>query len=257
MKQYTLLLASLCLMGLWSCDNAKQVGQRKTAQEGMTNLADSMAYAIGEDIGQAYKQQGVDINVDAIVAGIQATLQGNSTQAALLTDGAKQALVAEVMAEMREKQMAQQQAASASTGAVQVGQQAPDITLDTPEGKPVSLSDFRGKYVLVDFWASWCRPCRVENPNVVRVYGKYKDKGFEILGVSLDRSRDAWLKAIEADGLTWQHISDLKFWQSAAAQTYGVSSIPYTVLVGPDGKVIAQNLRGAALEQKLAELLGV
>ena len=120
----------------------------------------------------------------------------------------------------------------------------------------MSLTDFRGKYVLVDFWASWCRPCRAENPNVVRVYNQYKDKGFEILGVSLDKSKDAWLKAIEQDKLTWKHVSDLKFWQSEAAQLYGVSSIPYTILLDPEGTIIAQNLRGASLERKLAELLG-
>lgn len=256
MKKYMIVLFGLVAVGFWSCDNSKQVGQRKSAPEGMQTMADSMAYAIGQDIGQAYKKQGVDINADAIYAGILASLEKGSGQPSLLDESAKAALVQEMMAEMREKQMAQQKAAGASRSAVQVGQAAPDISLPTPAGEAISLSSLRGKYVLVDFWASWCRPCRAENPNVVRVYNKYKDKGFEILGVSLDRSKDAWVKAIEKDGLTWPHISDLKFWQSAAAKTYGVSAIPYTVLVGPDGKVIAQNLRGASLERKLEELFG-
>ncbi len=140
--------------------------------------------------------------------------------------------------------------------ALQIGQEAPDIALNTPDGKPVKLSSLRGKYVLIDFWASWCGPCRMENPNVVRIYNKYKDKKFEIYGVSLDRNREDWLKAIEKDQLTWLHVSDLKFWSSEGAKTYGVRSIPATYLVDPKGKIIAKNLRGETLEAKLNEVLG-
>ena len=136
-----------------------------------------------------------------------------------------------------------------------VGKAAPDITLPTPDGKSLSLSSLKGKYVLVDFWASWCGPCRQENPNVVRMYNKYKDKGFEIFGVSLDESKDKWLGAIQKDQLTWQHVSDLKGWQSAAAQLYNIQAIPQTVLLDKEGKIIARNLRGPALEAKVAELL--
>ncbi|WP_240676170.1 TlpA disulfide reductase family protein [Botryobacter ruber] len=136
-----------------------------------------------------------------------------------------------------------------------VGAVAPDITLPTPDGDMMSLSSLRGKYVLVDFWASWCGPCRQENPNVVRMYNKYKDKGFEIFGVSLDQSEDKWKKAIQADNLTWPHVSDLKGWQSSAAQLYGVNAIPQTILLDKEGKIIAKNLRGAALEEKLESLL--
>jgi len=137
----------------------------------------------------------------------------------------------------------------------EVGGLAPDFTLNTPEGTPLSLSSLRGKIVLLDFWASWCAPCRKENPNVVAVYNQYKDKGFDILGVSLDREKGAWLKAIADDQLTWHHVSDLKFWQSEAAIKYGVQSIPFTLLLDKEGKIIAKNLRGEELARKLAELL--
>lgn len=135
------------------------------------------------------------------------------------------------------------------------GRVAPDFTQKTPEGEDLSLSDLKGKYVLIDFWASWCGPCRRENPNVVRMYKAYKDKGFEILGVSLDRSKDRWLAAIEQDQLTWKHVSDLKHWSNAVARQYNVSSVPYTMLIDPDGKIVAKNLRGPSLEAKLKELL--
>ncbi len=141
-------------------------------------------------------------------------------------------------------------------GSTIVGGLAPDFTQNSPEGEPVNLSDFKGKIVLVDFWASWCGPCRRENPNVVRVYNQYKDKGFEILGVSLDNSKDKWLQAIGADGLTWKHVSDLKGWQNEVAQTFGVRSIPHTILLDQEGRILARGLRGDALEQKLEELLG-
>jgi len=136
-----------------------------------------------------------------------------------------------------------------------IGSLAPDFTLNTPEGTPLALSSLRGKIVLVDFWASWCKPCRQENPNVVKVYAQYKDKGFDIIGVSLDRDKAAWLKAIADDQLAWHHISDLKFWQNEAAVKYGVQSIPFTLLLDKDGKILAKNLRGDDLAKKLAELL--
>lgn len=138
-----------------------------------------------------------------------------------------------------------------------IGQTAPELSLPDPNGKEVKLSSFRGKYVLVDFWASWCKPCREENPTVVKAYNKYKDKNFTILGVSLDRpgQKDEWMKAVMKDNLTWTQVSDLMFWNSPVVQLYGIEGIPYNVLVDPYGKIIAESLRGPALEAKLGELL--
>lgn len=137
-----------------------------------------------------------------------------------------------------------------------VGTNALDFTQNDVNGKPVTFSSFKGKYVLLDFWASWCGPCRRENPNVVKAYNKYKDKNFTILSVSLDQSKNAWVKAINADHLTWNHVSDLQQWNNAVAQMYHIQSIPGNFLVDPDGKIIARDLRGADLENKLKELFG-
>jgi len=139
-----------------------------------------------------------------------------------------------------------------------VGAMAPDFTQNDVNGKPVSLKDFRGKYVLVDFWASWCGPCRAENPNVVKAYHKYQDKNFAILGVSLDRpgSKDAWLEAIKADGLLWTQVSDLKFWNNAVVKLYGIQSVPQNFLIDPSGKIVGRNLRGEALNAALEKVLG-
>ncbi|HVX49388.1 MAG TPA: TlpA disulfide reductase family protein [Chitinophagaceae bacterium] len=136
-----------------------------------------------------------------------------------------------------------------------LNQQAPDLTMPGLDGKPVSISSFRGKYLLVDFWASWCGPCRGENPNVVAAYNKYKDKNFTILGVSLDQDKASWLQAIKKDGLAWNHMSDLKYWNSAAVEAYHFDGIPFNVLIDPNGKIIASSLRGPELDAKLAEVL--
>lgn len=141
--------------------------------------------------------------------------------------------------------------------ATQVGKIAPEINLPNPEGKMIALSSLRGNVVLIDFWASWCGPCRRENPNVVRIYNFYHPKGFEIYGVSLDKDRNSWLQAIQDDGLVWTQVSDLKYWQSEGAQTYGVNGIPFTVLLDKDGRIIAKGLRGHELESKLAEIFGI
>ena len=141
--------------------------------------------------------------------------------------------------------------------AIVVGTLAPDIVLPSPDGDVLKLSDLKGKVVLIDFWASWCGPCRRENPNVVRLYDKYNAKGFEIFSVSLDKDKNAWIKAIKDDKLRWSnHVSDLKYWSSDAAKLYDISSIPSTILLDKDGRIIAKNLRGRELENKLKEIFG-
>lgn len=145
----------------------------------------------------------------------------------------------------------------ASIKATSVGELAPDFTQADTTGKAVALRDFRGKYVLVDFWASWCGPCRAENPNVVSNFHQYKGQNFTVLGVSLDRpdAKEAWMKAIHKDGLAWTQVSDLKFWDNEVAKLYGVRSIPQNFLIGPDGRILAKNIRGEELGKKLAGIL--
>ncbi len=140
--------------------------------------------------------------------------------------------------------------------AVAVGMMAPDFTQPDPEGNPLQLSSLRGNYLLIDFWAAWCGPCRRENPNVVEAYQKYHDRGFDVLGVSLDRSRDRWLQAIRDDNLTWNHVSDLQYWSNGAARLYGINSIPSNLLLDPEGRIIAKNIRGKELHAELAKHLG-
>src|SRR5450432_3023303 len=158
------------------------------------------------------------------------------------------------LAEM-EKNSQQQPQQQSSGSDSWIGKTVPELVMADPNGKDISISSFKGKYVLIDFWASWCGPCRMENPNVVKAYNEFKGKNFTILGVSLDKDKDAWKKAISQDHLNWTHMSDLKYWNSQAVETFGFQGIPFNVLVDPSGKVIGESLRGDELDAKLKQVL--
>ncbi len=178
----------------------------------------------------------------------------NSVLSKLETHHAENPFTAALKSDIQKMEMAQQQQANQQGGFL-IGDIAPDITLNSPEGKSISLHSLRGQYVLLDFWASWCRPCRMENPNLVSTYNKYKNNGFTIFQVSLDKTKEDWVNGIANDNLNgWYHVSDLKYWNSAAARQYGVQSIPSNFLLNPEGKIIDINLRGEELGAKLNEI---
>jgi len=227
----------------WAADSAGDKAGKEAASEQMDAI-----YEEQKDHVRAYLKEHPASHVSAYLAYYHLSFEGDHENLDTILSGFTPTLInspyVKIMA-----------ARSTKLKQVAVGQPALDFALESPDGQPISLADFKGKYLLIDFWASWCGPCRAENPNVVAMYEEMKDKDFDILGVSFDTKREKWLDAIEEDKLTWSHVSDLKGWASEAGKLYAVNSIPHTVLLDKEGTIIAKDLSGDALRAKLEELL--
>ena len=243
-------------------DSLKRSGASDSAQISATNRKNTAMEELN-----TYLRQFINTNDNATVS-ILALGWANRSFSAVEFESSLQALVKKFpgnalltdMQKEHEQQLAQQQAQMEEMQKREkenswIGKDAPELVLPDANGKLISLASFKGKYLLVDFWASWCGPCRGENPNVVKAYNEFKGKNFAILGVSLDKEKEPWQQAIQDDKLTWTHVSDLKFWNSKAVETFKFEGIPFNVLIDPQGKIIAESLRGEALENKLKEVL--
>lgn len=206
------------------------------------------------------QQKAKDLNVDFVSenpnALISALLLENFMRTKAIPDKKIDSLYQNLTPEIKETRPGKSIKTQLKLGAAtDIGQKAPGFSGPTPTGDEIALNEVQGKLVLLDFWAAWCRPCRAENPNIVSVYEKYKDQGFNVIGVSLDRKKEDWEKAIENDGLDWSHVSHLKYFQDPIAQLYNINAIPASFLLNEEGVIVAKNLRGPALEAKVSELL--
>jgi peroxiredoxin len=212
----------------------------------LKNGLDSFSYAIGVDISNQLSNQGIkDLNLVALAQAFNDAFKGSQK---LLTTEESGMVIQQKFQELSQKKTQEPKIGD-------MGSVIPDFEQNDVDGKPVNIKSFRGKYVLIDFWASWCGPCRGENPNVVSAFKKYSSKNFTVLGVSLDKSKEPWVQAINNDGLTWTHVSDLKGWTNAVAQKFGINSIPQNFLIDPNGVIIGKNLRGPDLDAKLESVI--
>ncbi len=238
------ILIVICFIPMFTLAQKKNKATVNSIE--LKNALDSFSYAIGIDISNQLSNQGIkELNLVTLAQAFNDAFKGNTK---LLSNEQSGSVIQQKFQELSQKKT--QEPKSGDIGSV-----IQDFEQNDVEGKPVNIKSFRGKYVLIDFWASWCGPCRGENPNVLNAYKKYKNKNFTVLGISLDKSKEPWVEAINHDGLTWAHVSDLKGWSNTVAQQFGISSIPQNFLIDPNGVIIGKNLRGPDLDAKLESIL--